>query len=683
MNLQLRALCRFLSRLSLSLLCLVVAMLTPHPHVQPDRQAVHALISAAWAAPTPAQPAAAAVGGVKNHANHANNAHEIPAERTTASPADALSPELMYQILLAEIAGQRGSLPLATHLYADLAKATGDGRIARRATEVALYVRQTELALDSAQIWVAAEPDSADAQQTIAGLYLNLRQPEAALPHLGKLLTLPIVRRATRSMAEEFATPDAAAAADEEAAAAAASLSADKHYVARLNQIYRMLYHYPDKTVVPTIIEQLLTSTAAAAAEHAALPAVQLVRAQAQLDAKHEAQALEIVEQVLARQPAWVPGVLFKAQVLRGISSKQAAQTLRQFLQQQPQAEDISDVRLAYARMLIGDKHYVEARREFDLLLKENRDHPEVLYAVALLSMQLNDLAVAEKHLKRLLELSSEREQEQAFSRINTNLLRYYLGQLAEENQRTQEALDWYAQVTPGEQYLPALNRASALQARLGKLDAGRALLRQAATAHAAERIQLLVIEAQLLANHAQPVAAFELLDQHLQAEPEQTTLLYEAALLADRLKRHDIMERYLRRLIKLKPDDAHAYNALGYSLADQGIRLDEARQLIDQGLALAPEDAFIIDSKGWLLYRIGEHAEALTLLRQAYQLRPDAEIAAHLGEVLWISDQPEEARKTWQESLRQNPDNLLLQDTMQKFLGGSSTPSASATEQD
>lgn len=564
-----------------------------------------------------------------------------------AEPAvTELTPELLYQILLAEIAGNRGSIPLATHLYADLAKATRDPRIARRATEVALYVRQTELALESAQIWAATEPESAQARQTLAGLLLNAQQPEAALPHLAKLLTIGMPPQ----------PPSVADADDDNETPPAATAAADAGSIARLDQVYRLLAHYPDKVVVLRMIEQLT-------AGYATLAEAQLIRAQASLDAKDEARALDSIERAIALRPDWEPGVLFKAQVQRRISSKQAGQTLQDFLAAHPNS---SAVRLAYARILIGDKHYEAARREFDTLLKTNRDNPEVLYPVALLSMQLNDLPTAEKHLKRLLELSNEK----AEAGGNINLLRYYLGQIAEESQRTAEALDWYAKVTPGEQYLPALGRATALLAKEGRLDDGRALLRQAAESNPQERVQLLIAEAQLLAGNGQLDAAYALLGQHLAAEPDQPTLLYETALLAEKLKHYDVMERHLRRLIRIKPDDAHAYNALGYSLADQGRRLDEARRLINQGLALAPEDAFILDSKGWLLYRTGEKAAALDILRKAYGVRPDAEIAAHLGEVLWVSDLREEATKTWQESVKANPDNQLLKDTMQKFLG-------------
>lgn len=572
-------------------------------------------------------------------------------EASTVSPAPAVSeltPELLYQILLAEIAGNRGSVPLAIHLYADLAKTTRDARIARRATEVALYAQQNELALESAQIWVAAAPASATARQSLAALLLSARQPEAALPHLAKLLTLPLtdVPASDPDAAEEDDAPPLAAGAD----------AATIVQVARLNQVYRLLTHYPDKARVLQMVEQLT-------ADHTRLAEAQLIRAQASLEARDQALALENAERAIALRPDWAQAVLFKAQVQRRSSSKQASQTLQDFLARHP---DSSEVRLAYARILIGDKHYDAARREFDRLLKTNRDDPEVLYPAALLAMQLNDLPIAEKHLRHLLDLGSANPHPEG----NTNLLRYYLGQIAEESQRLTDAIDWYTKVTPGEQYLPAFGRAARLLAKSGRLDEGRALLHQAAIDNPPERVQLLVAEAQLLVSSNQLAAAYALLGEQLASQPDQPTLLYETALLAEKLGQYEIMERHLRRLIHIQPDDAHAYNALGYSLVDQGKRLDEARQLIDQGLALAPEDAFILDSKGWLLYRVGDKVAALAVLREAYGRRADAEIAAHLGEVLWVSDMQDEARKTWQESIKIHPDNPLLRDTMQKFLG-------------
>ena len=574
------------------------------------------------------------------------------ADADSKLPKVVLTPKMLYQTLLAEIAGNRGNIPLATNLYSDLAKTTRDPRVAKRATEVAIYARQPALALESARIWVQTDPDSSPGRQTLAGLLLNAKQTDEAMTHLARLLTIEVPRP---DAADGEALSTQAARKGKTAPPPAPSGSVAE----RLDQVYRLLSRYPDKTAALRMIEQLTVPYEGIAEAH-------LTRAQAQVDAKDEPRALLAIERALALRPDWEQAVLFKAQLQQHVSSTLAEQTLKAFLADHPKA---SEVRIAYARSLIGDKHYEAARREFNVLLDENRDNAEVLYAVALLSMQLNDLASAEKHLKRLLELGIG----------NPNLLRYYLGQIAEEGKHTAEALDWYVKVTPGEQYMAALGRAAALLAREGRIDEGRALFQKAGEANPQERIQLLVAESQLLVNAGRISDAYDLLDRQLAGQPDQPELLYETALLAERLDRLDIMERHLRKLIRIKPDDAHAYNALGYSLADHGLRLDEAQQLIDKGLALAPDDAFILDSKGWLFYRRGAKAEALEILRKAYGVRPDAEIAAHLGEVLWVSGMAEEAQKIWAESVKGNPGNQLLNDTIKKFKGSQADKSPPA----
>ncbi len=570
-------------------------------------------------------------------------------------PKVALTPKMLYQTLLAEIAGNRGNIPLAAQLYSELAKATRDPRVARRATEVAIYARQPALALESARIWVQADPDAWMGLQTLAGLLLNAQQTDEAMTHLAKLLTLDVQRRAPDD-------GDASTNVTSATRMAKGSLQATGpgSFAERLDRVYRLLARYSDKAAVVKMVEKLT-------APYETLPEAHLTLAQASFDAKDEVRALSEVDRALALRPDWGQAVLFKAQLQQRISSTLAEQTLKAFLEAHP---GDNEVRIAYARSLIGDKHYEAARGEFNILLEGNRDNAEVLYAVALLSMQLNDLPVAEKYLKRLLELGIG----------NPNLLRYYLGQIAEEGKHTEEALDWYAKVTPGEQYLPALSRAASLLAKAGRLDEGRALFQKAGEANPQDRLQLLVAESQLLVNASRITEAYDLLNKQLVDQPDQPELLYETALLAEKLDRLDIMERNLRKLISVKPDDAHAYNALGYSLADHGLRLDEALQLIDKGLALAPDDAFILDSKGWLLYRRGEKAEALEILRKAYGVRPDAEIAAHLGEVLWVSGLHEEATKTWEASVKLNPGNKLLNETIKKFTGtkaDANTPAA------
>ncbi len=537
-------------------------------------------------------------------------AAEKPAENL---PDLTLTPQILYQILLAEIADGRGDFHLAAGAYADLAQSTRDPRIARRAAEIAIYAREPETALEMAKLWAKIDPDSPQARQMLVGLLLVAQRFDEATPHLAKLLAL-----------EGDRVGDA---------------------LLRLNYL---LSRYPDKAAAALLVDRLTKPYENLAEAHFA-------RAQAEENAGNDARALTEIGRAKKLRPDWQPAVLFEAQILQKSDHAKALDVLRRYLDAYPKARQ---VRLAYARALVGEKQFAEARREYSVLLDANKDDPEAVYAVALLSLQLNDLAAAESGFKRLLDLDIG----------DVNVARYYLGQIAEQGKRPEEALSWYEKVTPGEQYLAANVRAAALLAKQGKLEAGQKILQQAAVADPSERVPLLITEAQLLSDAGRTADAFRLLDDALAAQPEQPELLYETAMLADKLGRFDVLERNLRLLIKLQPDHAQAYNALGYSLAERNLDLDEAQRLIDKALALSPDDAFILDSKGWVLYRRGDNNGALGYLQKAYSQRPDPEIAAHLGEVLWMLGRHEEAEKTWNAAIRAHPGNAALAATIKKF---------------
>jgi Flp pilus assembly protein TadD len=240
---------------------------------------------------------------------------------------------------------------------------------------------------------------------------------------------------------------------------------------------------------------------------------------------------------------------------------------------------------------------------------------------------------------------------------------------VAEERKDFPEALKWYGEVGEGEQYVQAQIRYAQVLAHEGKLDEGRARLQQAAAKNGQQqRIQLILAEAQLLRDANQPKAAFDLVGQALDRVPNNPDLLYDYAMLAEKIERVDILESSLRKLIEIRPEHAHAYNALGYSLADRNQRLPEAQELIEKALKLAPDDSFIIDSMGWVLYRRGKLKDSLAYLRRAYAGRPDPEIAAHLGEVLWALGERSEAEHVWGDATKESPDNETLANTIKRL---------------
>ena len=542
------------------------------------------------------------------------------ADAPAAAPAAAAGPELpkqdlteavLYEYLLAEIAGQRGALGLSAQAYADLAKHTRDPRIAKRATEVALYARMPGAAIDVAKIWYETEPASLQALQALTSLLIAAKRDEEALPYL-----------------QTFLQDDS---------------SGDGFL-----QLSRLLANNQDKALTLKLVQQLAQPYPKAAQAHFAM-------AQAAAGAAQSELALAEVRAAAKLKPEWELAALLEAQLLQRQSNALALQRLAAFLERYPKSRE---VRLSYARLLVAERKYTEARAEFQTLSKDFPDNADVVFAVGVLSLQLQDYAVAEANFKRLLVLPYR----------DKNTVRLYLGQLAEEQKNYPEALRWYEEVAGGEQYLQAQMRYALVLSKQGKLDAARAHLRQVEVSSDQERVQLLLTEAQMLRDANQPREAFDLIGRALTAMPDQPELLYDYAMVAEKLGRMDLLESNLKKLIDLQPDHAHAYNALGYSLAERNLRLPEAEELIQKALQLAPEDPFIIDSMGWVLYRMGKSKEALEYLRRAYTARADPEIAAHLGEVLWVAGERREAEKIWLEATKKTPGNDALNSTIKRF---------------
>lgn len=550
--------------------------------------------------------------GELDQADSGASAAPAPAPQANL-PNQELTEALLYEYLLAEIAGQRGSVGLSAQAYADLARRTRDPRIAKRATEVALYARMPGAAIEAARIWYETEPSSMQALQALTGLLIDAKRHEEALPYLQKLLA-----------ADGNKTGDG------------------------FLQLNRLLANSRDKALILKLVQQL-------AQPYPKLAQARFALAQAAATADQGELALAEVRTASALKPDWDLAVLFEAQLLQRKSNALALQRLAAYLERYPKARE---VRMSYARILVAERNYTQARTEFQTLSKDFPDNVDVVFAVGVLSLQLQDYALAEANFKRLLALPYR----------DKNAVRLYLGQVAEEQKNYPDALRWYEEVANGEQYLQAQMRYAQVLNKQGKLDAARAHLRQVAVGSDQGRVQLLLTEAQMLRDSNQPREAFDLIERALQNMPDQPELLYDYAMLAEKLERMDLLESNLKKLITLRPDHAHAYNALGFSLADRNLRLPEAHGLIEKALQLAPDDPFIIDSMGWVLYRMGKNQQALEYLRKAYSTRPDPEIAAHLGEVLWVAGEHGDAEKIWVEARKKSPENEVLNSTIKRF---------------
>ena len=532
---------------------------------------------------------------------------------TDLLPKQELSEEALYQFLLAEIAGQRGDLKVALDLYLTLAKNTHDPRVAKRATEIAIYARQLELAIEAARIWVETDPESTPARQALTSLLITTQKLEETVPLLEKWLKL-----GKDSVGDDFM------------------------------HLGRLLSRYPDKRVVLSLLQKL-------AQPYLSIPETHFALAQAAANAEEYELATKEVKEASRLRAGWELAALLEAQLLKQKSTKAMFDFFRAYLKKYPQSKEI---RLAYARALVAEKLYSGARTEFQKLLKDFPDNAEVVFAVGLLSIQLQDYMTAETNLKHLLELDFK-------DRANVLL---YLGQVAEEQKKWANALKWYSQVEAGEQYLTAQIRYAFVLNKQSNLSEARKHLQQVTISNNQDRAQLLLSEVQLLREEGQYKEAFEILETALQKQPNHPDLLYDYAMIAEKLNRMDILESNLQKVIQIKPDHAHAYNALGYSLADRSLRLNEAMGYIEKALKLSPEDAFIIDSMGWVHYKMGNIKEAMEYLRKAFAVRQDPEIAAHLGEVLWKAGNQGEAQKIWDDASKKTPDNEVLVNTIKRF---------------
>jgi tetratricopeptide (TPR) repeat protein len=533
--------------------------------------------------------------------------------QTKDIPSDDLSEPMLYEFLLGEIALQRGDHRLAAQTFLDLARRTRDPRVARRAVEVANQARNQELALEAARTWQELDPGSSQALQVVAALLVANKRVDEAVPFFEKLLASDGVNPENGFM-----------------------------------QLNRLLAGNPDRAANLRVVRRLADKYPKLAQAHFAV-------AQAAALAGDDEAAVASVRRASALRPDWDLAALLEAQIVQRRSPAAAAKVLGDFVAKNPNSRE---ARLSYARMLVLDKRLPEARKQFEAVLAASPGNTEVIYAVGLLAFQLKDFEVAEENMKRLLSLGYR----------DADAVRYLLGQIAEEQKQWPQAVQWYERIGEGEHQLPARMRAANAIAKQGRLDDARSYLRRVAADNPSDGVQLTVAEAQLLREANRNQDAFELLSEALQKDPEQPELLYDYALTAEKLDRFDVLESNLRKLIEVRPEHAHAYNALGYSFAERNMRLPEARKLIERALELAPDDYFIMDSMGWVLYRQGDLKGAMEQLRRAYNGRPDAEIGAHLGEVLWVSGERDEANRVWQESLKASPDNETLQKTIKRL---------------
>jgi tetratricopeptide (TPR) repeat protein len=549
----------------------------------------------------------------------------------------ALDSQLFYQLLIGEIELRTGSPGNAYEVVLDAARRTKDEDLFRRATDIALQARAGDQALAAARAWRTALPTSLEAHRTLVQLLLGLGRPTETVEPLRSLIAL---------------TPPAARPA-------------------LIDGLPRFFARAPDAAQSAGLLEQVLLDHAKAPATRvASLSAI----GRAWLAVPNADKALALAQAAHALDAAAEAPAMLAVQMLPATPAAEALVTSH--LVAQPKS---TTVRLMYVRALTGAQRYTEAITQLDAVTANTPELPGPWLTLGALHVELRHPELATKALLRYVQLAqaapaaaaadSDDDNDEATG-TDRGLTQAWLmlAQAAEQQRDFKAAEGWLARIENPQNALEVQARRASLLARQGRVAEARELIRRVPERGSVDLRGKLLAEAQVLRDVKQWREANSVLAQANEKFPNDVDLLYEQSMMAEKLNRLDEMERLLRRVIDIKPDHHHAYNALGYSLADRGQRLPEARALIQKALSLSPGEPFITDSLGWVEFRMGNRDEALRLLRSAYQARPDPEIAAHLGEVLWALGQRDEARRVWREAKTRDSTNDVLRETLARL---------------
>jgi Tfp pilus assembly protein PilF len=409
-----------------------------------------------------------------------------------------------------------------------------------------------------------------------------------------------------------------------------------------------LLGHVDDKKVVLQVMEQLqsLYPQSQFALYYYALAA---------LEADYHEQALKAIKTALDRNPQWGQAYLLRARIMMAMENTDAAlESLAEAVTALPQDRRL---RNGYARLLVNVEQLEEARKQFQILSEQDPKDGNSFFALGLLAAEAQHFDEAVAFYRKALQFG-----------VQAADVFYELGKVEELRNNYQKAKDWYVRVASDDRYLSAQVRAGMMLAKLGNLPAMSAHFVKLRRDNPQSAVPLYISEAEILREEGRGEAAFNLLSGALDQNPNDEDLLYSRSLAAESIDRLEVAERDLRTLIEADPENGQALNALGYTLADRTDRYQEALDYLQRALALLPDDAAVLDSMGWVLYRLGRYEESLNYLRRAYEASADEEIAAHLSEVLWIMDKQTEAREIWQRAMEKEPKSEYLLEVKERL---------------
>lgn len=524
------------------------------------------------------------------------------------SPAKPFPTETLYSLLTAEIAGSRAQYDLALSNYVQQARETRDPQIAERATMIARYLGNNAVALEMVQIWVAAAPHNKDALANATLAYMQTGQFHEAFEYSRRLMD-----EGGESLFQNIA-------------ATAASLD-DNARAQLLSDFTTQLQRHPQD-------EQLIVGTGI------------LLQQQGKYD-----EAMQLAQQALKIHPRSIPAAILEANLLHQLKrDKEAITKMADLLEFYP---DNISLRQQYARIL---SHYdmALAQEQFAILTQQLPGNGDMLLSLGIIALERKDTKTARKVFEELLDRD-----------LHISTAHYYLGRMADAREDLPEAIIHYLQVESGNDFLSATIGLLDIFVRQGDFLSAQQHMNRLRLRFPEQSEALFVLHGQTLVKHNHLPEADAVFSEGLTNFATSTRLLFARAMLNDQRKRLAATEQDLRQILKLQPDNATALNSLGYILADRTQRFDEARALLDKALYLNPDDAAIMDSMGWLHYRTGKYPEALEFLRKAFAAGPNPEICAHLGEILWMLGNKDEARQVWQEGIKLSPNDPVIQETL------------------
>ncbi|UYM14809.1 tetratricopeptide repeat protein [Endozoicomonas euniceicola] len=527
-------------------------------------------------------------------------------------PVRSFEPETVYDLLVAELGGQRKRYDLALGNYLKQAHKTRDVGVAERAYQISLFIGARQASLDAALLWAELAPDDPRALQASAIELVRDGQLGRAVDQMRKALELQ------GETNFDFLASSAAELTNEDRDSLLKTFDA-------------ILKEYPD---------------------HRSLKLGKAILLQ---QAGRDEEAMQLCDQLLKHDPEYVKALILKGRILNKLGrGDEAEKMLADAVERHP---DRPRLRLLYARVLVHINKLGHARIQFEELLKQSPNDVEILISLALIALENDMLDQAETYFKRLLKLGQRK-----------GTASYYLGRISEKKGHLKEAETYFLNVPPGKEFMRAQVSLVQLMLSQGRLKDARKHLGEARNRYPIHAVQLYMLETEILTGAGKYNEALDLFDAAVLRHPENVNLLYARAMVQEKLGKLQGLEKDLRAIIKLEPDNAAALNALGYTLADSTDRYKEARALIEKAYSIDSEDPAIMDSMGWINYRQGNLEGALKYLAQAYKKYPDHEVAAHLGEVLWMMGRRDEALALWKKALEQKPDSEILRSTRERL---------------